>query len=69
MPNLFDPLSLRDVTFPNRIVVSPRCEYSSADGFANDWHLVHLGGRAVGAAGLIFTEASAVTPGRSFWTG
>jgi 2,4-dienoyl-CoA reductase-like NADH-dependent reductase (Old Yellow Enzyme family) len=47
---------------PNRIVVSPMCEYSSRNGFANDWHLVHLGSRAVGGAGLIFTEATAVTP-------
>jgi 2,4-dienoyl-CoA reductase-like NADH-dependent reductase (Old Yellow Enzyme family) len=62
MANLFDPLSIRGVTLPNRIVVSPMCEYSSADGFANDWHLVHLGSRAVGGAGLIFTEATAVTP-------
>lgn len=62
MPNLFDPLSLRDLTLPNRIVVSPMCEYSSVDGFANDWHLVHLGSRAVGGAGLVMTEATAVTP-------
>jgi len=62
MPNLFDPLSIRDLTLPNRIVVSPMCEYSSIDGFANDWHLVHLGSRAVGGAGLIITEAAAVTP-------
>jgi 2,4-dienoyl-CoA reductase-like NADH-dependent reductase (Old Yellow Enzyme family) len=62
MPNLFDTLSIRDVTLPNRIVVSPMCEYSSTDGFANDWHLVHLGSRAVGGAGLVMTEASAVTP-------
>jgi 2,4-dienoyl-CoA reductase-like NADH-dependent reductase (Old Yellow Enzyme family) len=62
MPNLFDPLSIRDLTLPNRIVVSPMCEYSSTDGFANDWHLVHLGSRAVGGAGLIMTEAAAVTP-------
>jgi 2,4-dienoyl-CoA reductase-like NADH-dependent reductase (Old Yellow Enzyme family) len=60
MPNLFDPLSIRDVTLQNRIVVSPMCEYSSTDGFANDWHLVHLGSRAVGGAGLVFTEATAV---------
>ena len=59
---LFAPLSIGAVTFPNRIVVSPMCEYSSEDGFANDWHLVHLGSRAVGGAGLIFTEAAAVTP-------
>lgn len=62
MPNLFDPLSIRDLTFPNRIVVSPMCEYSSTNGFANDWHLVHLGSRAVGGAGLVMTEAAAVTP-------
>ena len=62
MPNLFDPLSLRDVTLPNRIVVSPMCEYSSTEGFANDWHLVHLGSRAVGGAGLVLTEATAVIP-------
>lgn len=62
MPNLFDPLSVRDVTLPNRIVVSPMCEYSSTNGFANDWHLVHLGSRAVGGAGLVMTEATAVTP-------
>ncbi len=59
---LFSPLKLAGITFPNRIVVSPMCEYSSEDGFANDWHLVHLGSRAVGGAGLVFTEASAVTP-------
>jgi 2,4-dienoyl-CoA reductase-like NADH-dependent reductase (Old Yellow Enzyme family) len=62
MPHLFDPLAIRGVTFPNRIFVSPMCEYSSADGFANDWHFVHLGTRAVGGAGLVFTEATAVTP-------
>jgi 2,4-dienoyl-CoA reductase-like NADH-dependent reductase (Old Yellow Enzyme family) len=60
MPHLFEPLSLRDVTLANRVVVSPMCEYSSTDGFANDWHLVHLGSRAVGGAGLVMTEASAV---------
>jgi 2,4-dienoyl-CoA reductase-like NADH-dependent reductase (Old Yellow Enzyme family) len=60
---LFEPLTLRGVTSRNRIVVSPMCEYSSVDGFANDWHLVHLGGRAVGGAGLVFTEAAAVEAG------
>jgi 2,4-dienoyl-CoA reductase-like NADH-dependent reductase (Old Yellow Enzyme family) len=60
--HLFSPLTLREVTFRNRIAVSPMCEYSSADGFANDWHLVHLGSRAVGGAGLVMTEAAAVTP-------
>jgi 2,4-dienoyl-CoA reductase-like NADH-dependent reductase (Old Yellow Enzyme family) len=59
---LFDPLDLRGVALRNRIVVSPMCQYSSEDGFANDWHFVHLGTRAVGGAGLVFTEASAVTP-------
>ena len=59
---LFEPLPIREVTLRNRIIVSPMCEYSSEDGFANDWHLVHLGSRAVGGASLVFTEAAAVTP-------
>jgi 2,4-dienoyl-CoA reductase-like NADH-dependent reductase (Old Yellow Enzyme family) len=59
---LFSPLEIRGLTLPNRIVVSPMCQYSSDDGFASDWHLVHLGSRAVGGAGLIFVEATAVTP-------
>ena len=58
---LFTPLRLREVTFRNRVMVSPMCEYSSNDGFANDWHVVHLGSRAVGGAGLVLTEAIAVT--------
>jgi 2,4-dienoyl-CoA reductase-like NADH-dependent reductase (Old Yellow Enzyme family) len=62
MTELFSPISFRDLTLSNRIGVSPMCEYSSEDGFANDWHLVHLGSRAVGGAGLIFTEAAAVLP-------
>lgn len=57
---LFSPLQLAGVTFPNRIFVSPMCQYSSEDGFSNDWHLVHLGSRAVGGAALVLTEASAV---------
>lgn len=61
MPHLFDPLPLRSLTFANRIVVSPMCEYSCTDGLSNDWHLVHLGSRAVGGAALVLTEASAVT--------
>jgi 2,4-dienoyl-CoA reductase-like NADH-dependent reductase (Old Yellow Enzyme family) len=61
MPHLFEPLKLRNITLRNRIAVSPMCEYSSEDGFANDWHLVHLGSRAVGGAALVFTEATAVT--------
>jgi 2,4-dienoyl-CoA reductase-like NADH-dependent reductase (Old Yellow Enzyme family) len=62
VPDLFSPLTIRGVTFRNRIAVSPMCEYSSLDGFANEWHLVHLGSRAVGGAGLVLTEASAVEP-------
>jgi 2,4-dienoyl-CoA reductase-like NADH-dependent reductase (Old Yellow Enzyme family) len=62
MSYLFTALTIRDITLGNRIVVSPMCQYSSHDGFAGDWHLVHLGSRAVGGAGLIFTEASAVSP-------
>jgi 2,4-dienoyl-CoA reductase-like NADH-dependent reductase (Old Yellow Enzyme family) len=61
MPTLFDSFTSRGLTLPHRIVVSPMCEYASDDGFANDWHLVHLGSRAVGGAALVFTEASAVT--------
>jgi 2,4-dienoyl-CoA reductase-like NADH-dependent reductase (Old Yellow Enzyme family) len=61
MPHLFEPLPIRSVTLANRIAVSPMCEYSSVDGFSNDWHLVHLGSRAVGGAALVFTEATAVT--------
>jgi 2,4-dienoyl-CoA reductase-like NADH-dependent reductase (Old Yellow Enzyme family) len=62
MPGLFDPLTIRDLTFSNRVFVSPMCQYSSVDGYANDWHFVHLGSRAVGGAGLILTEATAVLP-------
>src|SRR6202048_1214375 len=61
-PALFQPFTVRDITFKNRIVVSPMCQYSSEDGFATDWHLVHLGSRAVGGAGLVIAEASAVEP-------
>jgi 2,4-dienoyl-CoA reductase-like NADH-dependent reductase (Old Yellow Enzyme family) len=59
---LFDELTIRELTLRNRIVVSPMCQYSSDDGFATDWHLVHLGSRAVGGASLVFTEAAAVSP-------
>lgn len=62
MAALFEPLRIGSVTFQNRIAVSPMCEYSSEDGFANDWHIVHLGSRAVGGAGLIISEACAVSP-------
>jgi len=61
MPDLFSPLTLRGVTFRNRIAVSPMCQYSCTDGFATDWHLVHLGSRAVGGAGLVMMEATAVS--------
>jgi 2,4-dienoyl-CoA reductase-like NADH-dependent reductase (Old Yellow Enzyme family) len=59
---LFSPIQLAGLELANRIVVSPMCQYSSEDGFSSDWHLVHLGSRAVGGAGLIFTEATAVVP-------
>ncbi len=62
MAQLFDPLPIRGITLKNRIAVSPMCQYSSEIGFANDWHLVHLGTRATGGAGLVFAEATAVTP-------
>ena len=62
MIHLFDPLVIQDVTFANRVFVSPMCEYSSTDGYATDWHFVHLGSRAVGGAGLVLTEATAVLP-------
>jgi 2,4-dienoyl-CoA reductase-like NADH-dependent reductase (Old Yellow Enzyme family) len=62
MAHLFEPLTIRGVTLSNRIAVSPMCQYSSRDGLANDWHFVHLATRAVGGAGLVFTEASAVLP-------
>ena len=69
MTDLFDPLQLRSVTFSNRIFVSPMCQYSSDNGMPNDWHLVHLGSRAVAGAGLVMVEASGVSPeGRiTFW--
>src|SRR5579872_989953 len=57
---LFAPLTLRNITLRNRIACSPMCMYSSVDGFANDWHLVHLGSRAVGGAGLVMMEATAM---------
>ncbi len=62
MSRLFSPLTLRSVTIPNRIFVSPMCQYSSEDGMPNSWHAVHLGSRAVGGAGLVCVEASGVTP-------
>ncbi len=62
MTELFSHLTIRDVSFRNRIFVSPMCQYSSQDGLPNNWHLVHLGSRAVGGAGLVMVEASAVSP-------
>ncbi|PSR56838.1 oxidoreductase [Adhaeribacter arboris] len=62
MNHLFSPLQIKSLSFKNRIVVSPMCQYSSVDGFANDWHLVHLGSRAVGGAALVMAEATAVNP-------
>ena len=58
---LFTPLTIRGVTLRNRIVVSPMCQYSSEEGFATDWHLVHLGSRAVGGAAVVTVEATGVT--------
>jgi 2,4-dienoyl-CoA reductase-like NADH-dependent reductase (Old Yellow Enzyme family) len=60
--HLFQPLTIKSITLRNRIGVSPMCEYSSEDGVATDWHLVHLGSRAVGGAGLVVAEATAVSP-------
>lgn len=62
MSKLFSPIAIKGITLKNRIVVSPMCQYSSEDGFANDWHLVHLGSRAVGGASLIVFEATGVSP-------
>jgi 2,4-dienoyl-CoA reductase-like NADH-dependent reductase (Old Yellow Enzyme family) len=62
MSLLFSSIKIRGVELKNRIAVSPMCQYSSIDGMPNDWHLVHLGSRAVGGAGLVFTEATAVSP-------
>jgi 2,4-dienoyl-CoA reductase-like NADH-dependent reductase (Old Yellow Enzyme family) len=61
MSHLFEPLKVRDVEMPHRIVVSPMCQYSCNDGFATDWHFVHLGSRAVGRAAAVIAEATAVT--------
>ena len=62
MAHLFEPLRIRGVEFPHRILVSPMCQYSAPNGFAQDWHLVHLGSRAVGRAAAVLAEATAVTP-------
>jgi 2,4-dienoyl-CoA reductase-like NADH-dependent reductase (Old Yellow Enzyme family) len=62
MSKLLSSLSIKDIRLKNRIAISPMCQYSAIDGFANDWHLVHLGSRAVGGAGLVMQEATAVSP-------
>src|SRR5262245_59550148 len=62
MAMLFDEYQLKDVKLRNRIAVSPMCQYSSDNGYPNDWHFVHLGSRAVGGAGLVVVEATAVSP-------
>jgi 2,4-dienoyl-CoA reductase-like NADH-dependent reductase (Old Yellow Enzyme family) len=62
MSKLFSPLKLRNIEFKNRVFVSPMCQYSSESSLPEDWHFVHLGSRAVGGAGLVFTEATAVSP-------
>lgn len=62
MSRLFEPLTFRSITFPNRIFVSPMCQYSSENGVPNDWHFIHLGSRAVGRAGMVMVEASGVSP-------
>ena len=61
MASLFDEFRLKDVVLRNRVAVSPMCQYSSENGFPNDWHFVHLGSRAVGGAGMVMVEATAVT--------
>src|SRR5438132_2506208 len=61
MSALFEPLKIRGLTFPNRIGISPMCQYSAEDGPVDDWHLVHLGSRAVGGAGLVITEMTDVS--------
>ena len=62
VPPMFTPLTLRGLTLPNRVVVSPMCQYTAKDGVPGDWHLVHLGSRAIGGAGLVFTEMTDVSP-------
>jgi 2,4-dienoyl-CoA reductase-like NADH-dependent reductase (Old Yellow Enzyme family) len=60
-PALFDPISFRSVTARNRIAVSPMCQYSAIDGLGDDWHIQHLGAKAAGGAGIVFTEATHVS--------
>jgi 2,4-dienoyl-CoA reductase-like NADH-dependent reductase (Old Yellow Enzyme family) len=59
MSKLFSPLTIKNITLKNRIVTSPMCQYSATDGFAGDWHLVHLGTRATGGVGMVIAEATA----------
>lgn len=59
---VFSPLQIKSITLKNRIAISPMCQYSATDGLANDWHLVHLGSRASGGAGLIIQEATSISP-------
>ena len=59
---LFSPITLRGLTLPNRVVVSPMCQYNSNNGSANDWHLMHLGNMSLGCAGLVMTEMTDVNP-------
>ena len=61
-PHLFQPMPLRGVVLPNRVVLAPMCQYSAQDGYANDWHLVHLGRYAMGGFGCVMAEATAVEP-------
>jgi len=61
VPPMFQPFRLRDMVLANRVVVSPMCQYSAKDGMPNDWHLVHLGSRAIGGAGLVYTEMTDVS--------
>src|SRR3978361_2316282 len=63
IPLLFQPITFRSVTARNRIAIAPMCQYSATDGRPGDWHLQHLGARAMGGAGLVFTEATSVSPG------
>ena len=62
MSNLFDPITLRDLTIKNRVWVSPMCQYSAIDGVVGDWHMAHLGAFATGEAGLVMAEATGVVP-------
>lgn len=66
MPHLFEPFRIREVTFRNRIAVSPMCQYSSTNGYANDWHTIHLASRAVGGAGIVLTEAASCGTTRTY---